>query len=118
MFNISCFYLQGRLQDGRNIAVKTLSIYSRQGETEFRNEALLVAKLQHRNMVGLLGFCSKGTERLLVYEFVPNASLECYLRGMMAYWLLIYISCRYHHLIKFTYVHGIRIKQILDLNIR
>ena len=82
-------YLQGRLQDGRDIAVKRLPTYSWRAESEFRNGALLVAKLQHRNLVGLLGFCSKGTERLLVYEFVPNASLDYYLCGMIAHLLLI-----------------------------
>ncbi|KAM7473806.1 hypothetical protein LguiB_021049 [Lonicera macranthoides] len=69
---------KGRLQDGRVIAVKRLS--SNSGEAEFRNEASLAAKVQHRNLVGLLGFCSKGTERLLVSEFVPNGNLDYYLR--------------------------------------
>ncbi|KAM7473795.1 hypothetical protein LguiB_021038 [Lonicera macranthoides] len=71
---------KGRLQDGRDIAVKRFSSNSGEAETEFRNEASLVAKLQHRNLVGLLGFCSKGTERLLVSEFVPNGSLDYYMR--------------------------------------
>ncbi|KAM7473804.1 hypothetical protein LguiB_021047 [Lonicera macranthoides] len=71
---------KGRLQDGRLIAVKRLSSNFGEAETEFRNEASLAAKLRHRNLVGLLGFCSKGTERLLVSEFVPNGSLDYYLR--------------------------------------
>ncbi|KAM7473757.1 hypothetical protein LguiB_021000 [Lonicera macranthoides] len=74
---------KGRLQDGRVIAVKRLSSNSGEAETLFRNEASLVAKLQHRNLVGLLGFCSKGTERLLVSEFVPNGSLDYYMRGYL-----------------------------------
>ncbi|XP_041020839.1 cold-responsive protein kinase 1-like isoform X1 [Juglans microcarpa x Juglans regia] len=72
----------GKLEDGRLVAVKKLSLdTSRQGESEFLAEVRTITSIQHRNLVRLLGCCYDGPQRLLVYEYLKNRSLDLILYG-------------------------------------
>ncbi|QCD76736.1 putative serine/threonine-protein kinase isoform X1 [Vigna unguiculata] len=71
----------GTLRDGRRVAVKTLSFWSKQGVREFLTEIKTLSNVKHPNLVELIGFCIQGPSRTLVYEYVENGSLNSALLG-------------------------------------
>ncbi|TYI16875.1 hypothetical protein ES332_A08G284800v1 [Gossypium tomentosum] len=75
------YVYRGILVDGKEVAVKQLKVESRQGEREFKAEVEIISRLHHKHLVSLVGYCISETTRMLVYEFVPNNTLEFHFHG-------------------------------------
>lgn len=74
------------MHNGEEIAVKKLTVGSTQGVEEFSNEVEVLVKMRHRNLVKLLGCCTQGDEKMLVYEYLPNKSLNYFLFGKFCFY--------------------------------
>jgi len=72
---------KGVLPSGEKVAIKQLKIGSGQGEREFQAEVAIISRVHHKHLVSLVGYCTSGLQRMLVYEFVPNNTLEFHLHG-------------------------------------
>ncbi|KAL3721004.1 hypothetical protein ACJRO7_005769 [Eucalyptus globulus] len=72
---------KGMLSSGKVVAIKQLKAGSGQGEREFQAEVDIISRIHHRHLVSLVGYCISGAQRILVYEFVPNDTLEFHLHG-------------------------------------
>lgn len=73
---------QGTLRNGVQVAIKKLSIESKQGAREFLTEIKTISNIRHPNLVELIGCCSQKASRILVYEYLENNSLDHALLGI------------------------------------
>lgn len=76
---------KGVLPNGKEVAVKQLKMGGQQGEREFRAEVDTISQVHHKHLVSLVGYCIAGAERLLVYEFVTNKTMEFHLHGKLLF---------------------------------
>lgn len=88
---------KGILPNGKEVAIKQLKSGSGQGEREFQAEVEIISRVHHRHLVSLVGYCISGEKRLLVYEYVPNKTLEFHLHGkLLTAYLIFHINNKCH----------------------
>lgn len=75
------YVYKGVLTSGKEVAIKSLKSGSGQGEREFQAEVEIISRVHHRHLVSLVGYCICERQRMLVYEYVPNSTLEFHLHG-------------------------------------
>ena len=83
---------KGVLPNGKEIAVKQLKSGSGQGEREFQAEVEIISRVHHRHLVSLVGYCIAGNQRMLVYEYVPNKTLEHHLHGYLSFPFTVFLD--------------------------
>lgn len=88
---------KGMLPNGKEVAIKRLKTGGGQGEREFRAEIEIISRVHHKHLVSLVGYCISGGHRLLVYEYVPNKTLELHLHGIFCQQDMFFMSvvCNY-----------------------
>lgn len=87
------------MENGNSVAIKKLSLdKSHQGESEFLAEVKMITSIQHKNLVRLVGCCSDGAQRLLVYEYMKNRSLDHIVYGIS----IVHFLPLSHNLVRFA----------------
>jgi hypothetical protein len=93
---------KGVLPNGKVVAIKQLKSGSAQGEREFVAEVEVISRVHHKHLVSLVGYCISGAQRMLVYEFVPNYTLDFHLHGKSLHGPYFVVSC-----IAWIFLYGI-----------
>ncbi|KAK4764309.1 hypothetical protein SAY87_013747 [Trapa incisa] len=87
---------KGVLSNGEEVAVKQLKAWNEQGYREFQAEVEIISRVHHRHLVSLVGYCISGSRRILVYEFVPNSTLDFHLHVILlvpwSFWIPVQLA--------------------------